>query len=471
MARFFLGYNTNGTALYGDSRFPYVDLRGKIPGNPEPNQGSTYKDAGTIVHWNGPRVVHSDLDQLYIDARYHMQMDWGGGARANGVQYEWAVGHDGTKYRLRNPGASLWHSGNPHYNHRAFAVTFLFGEGQRATLSAKQSMAELCNHLNRVQGLGRGNLYGHQEVNPTSCPGTAQSDFVVPFRRGATFVTNPVPTPRPVPTSKIRWINYTFHADDVWGRKIASAMAEAGFSVGIRGGLTTLCGKAVADARDQAGVYAFVIGEPAINLAKANYKNFTNNNIDFNTIGAVRIVDSPYRDKARWRIAALCDEFKLNKTVALNAFTRKMGGNISTVPALPAKGGRRHPGSGAYVDKHPTHFNFDPDVRRLVDKYEKEYYAQIYINTYRDHPPGTWWDARSIDVWHSDGRGFALPKDLGDKVFNRIFNDSSLPHIRYCIWQGQMWQAGIGWSKYWDDDVESDGGHYKHIHVTYNPVP
>lgn len=471
MARFFLGQNTNGTSLYGESKFPYVDLRGKIPGNPQPSQGTVYKDAGTIVHWNGPKVFSSDIDQLYINARYHIQKDWGGGYYTNGIQYEWAVGHDGTKYRLRNPGSFLWHCGNPHYNQRAFAVTFIIGEGQRPTLAAKQSMAELCHELNRIQGLGKSATRGHQEVGASSCPGTGQTDFVVPFRGGATFVTNPVAPVKPTPVDKVRWVNYVYDEKDNWARKIATSMAEAGFEAGLRGGLTTKSAKAAGDARDQDGVYSFLVGEPAIESAKRDYGKYTKNNVDFNLKGKVRIVEAPYREKARWRIADFCEEMGVNKGKVLDAFSKNMGEATVTPPKRPAKGGKRHPGSGSYVQKHPTHFNWDNDVKRLVDRYEEEYYGKIYINTYKDHPPGHWWDSRSLDVWHSDGRGYALPKHLGDQVLERIFNDPDPPYIRYCIWQGYIWERGKGWIKYWDDNPSSDGGHYKHIHVTYDPVP
>lgn len=198
MARFYLGKDETGKDLYGEGKYPYVDLRGRIPGSPQPNQGTVYKDSGVIWHWNGPKVVNGDLDQLVIDARYHMRPDaFGPGATPNGIQYEWAVGHDGTKYRLRNPGASLWHCGNALYNAGAFAATFLIGEGQRITAAAKESARELTDALLRIQGLGREGCRGHRDVNPSTCPGTAYSDFVLPYRAGKLSPDVPV---KPAPT-------------------------------------------------------------------------------------------------------------------------------------------------------------------------------------------------------------------------------------------------------------------------------
>lgn len=198
MARFYLGEDTAEKDLWGEGKYPYVDLRGKIPGNPQPNQGTVYKDSGVIWHWNGPKVVNKDLDQLAIDARYHMRPDaFGPGATPNGIQYEWAIGHDGTKYRLRNPGASLWHCGNAHHNVKSFAATFLIGEGQRITAAAKESARELTDALLRIQGLGRSACRGHRDVNPSTCPGTAYADFVLPYRAGA-LTSAPKPPTAPI---------------------------------------------------------------------------------------------------------------------------------------------------------------------------------------------------------------------------------------------------------------------------------
>lgn len=326
MADFFLGYNASGKELWRKgSKYPYVDLRNKLPGDPQPSQGTVLKDLGVVAHYNGPAVRQTDIDQLYIDARYHIQKDWGGGYYTNGIQYEWATGSDGTKYRLRNPGASLWHCGNPHYNVNAFAVTFLFGEGQHATRAAKESMAELCDALLDIQGLSHAYMKGHLDVSSSACPGTAYPEFVQKFRAGEDFETDTPAKPKPQPTDKVRWVNYVYSPDDGWGRKIATAMAEAGFAVGVRGGLTEKAAKAVADAREQASVYTFLIGSDAVERAKKYQREFTDLDIDYNTSGAVRIVTPSYRDRAKWRIADFCEEFKLDKGAAIGAFERAMG--------------------------------------------------------------------------------------------------------------------------------------------------
>lgn len=132
------------------------------------------------------------------------------------------------------------------------------------------------------------------------------------------------------------------------------------------------------------------------------------------------------------------------------------------------KKGRRHPGSGWYVQAHPTHFNFHPAVAALVDKYEDEFYGQIYINTYHGHPPE--WEAYerfSLDVWDDNGRGYALDSILGDLVFNRIFNDPDGPRIQWIIYKGWMWTRDGGWEVYDPPEDGSDPGHWRHIHVSF----
>ena len=176
MARYLVGYNSKGKAVVAVSKYPYVDLRGKLPGDPRPSQGVGPKPLGSVNHWNGPKVLLHDVDQLFVDARYHMQKNWGSASRpayTNGVQYEMGVGADGTKYRLRNPGAILWHCGNPDYNKGAFSNTFLIGEGQYPTAAALESMAELNAAQLELVGLPDDYCFGHLDIISSTCPGTA----------------------------------------------------------------------------------------------------------------------------------------------------------------------------------------------------------------------------------------------------------------------------------------------------------
>lgn len=420
MTDFFLGQTTKGEKLWRSSKYKYVDLRGKIPGNAQPSQGTVYKDAGVVLHWNGPKVVHSDIDQLYIDARYHIQKNWGGGYYTNGIQYEWAVGSDGTKYRLRNPGASLWHCGNSHYNARAFAVTFLFGEGQHATKAAKESMDELCGALLDIQGLSRAYMKGHLDVSASACPGTAYPDFVLPFRKSKDFGTDTPAKPKPQPTDKIRWINYVYSPDDGWGRKIATAMAEAGFAAGVRGGLTERAAKAAADAREQAGVYTFLIGSAAVRRAKRYQREFTDKDIAYNTSGAVRVVTPSYRDRAKWRIADLCEEFKLDKGAAIEAFEHAMGKNDG------GKGGGEKMSTReetakitGWVAPVPNFNQWAGNARRLAIEIWNRF--GVEITTYARHGAGD--DSRTaMDCWvcPEGSSANAAQRALGNRIWDFV---------------------------------------------------
>src|SRR5215207_11615064 len=50
-----------------------------------------------------------------------------------------------------------------------------------------------------------------------------------------------------------------------------------------------------------------------------------------------------------------------------------------------------------------THYNWRPDVRRLVDYIE--YWYATAANTYYNHPTGWWLDDVSVDFWSPWGRG------------------------------------------------------------------
>jgi hypothetical protein len=195
--------------------FRQADLRKQLPGNPQPNQGTTDDKSSVTWHWNGPPVRLSDLDQLWEDAEYHLDKNWGTPQRpayANGIQYEWAVGGDGTQYKLRNDGASLWHCSVYEGNVHSVSCTFLIGEGQRITKAARESAKELTDKLRSKYGIPQGKVYGHREWSSTACPGTAQKDFVEPYRAGQI-------RPQEPPGKKWDIEKYTFVAGGDWAAR------------------------------------------------------------------------------------------------------------------------------------------------------------------------------------------------------------------------------------------------------------
>lgn len=122
-------------------------------------------------------------------------------------------------------------------------------------------------------------------------------------------------------------------------------------------------------------------------------------------------------------------------------------------------------GDGSYVDLHPTRYSWRSDVEKVA-RYLVDTYG-VWCNTYVDHPPGWGLDAMSVDVWAYSGRGYTIDPDLGQVVFDDIFNNGKEPWIWWTIWWGWMWSAGGGWRGAPWGPPDSDPGHYGHIHFTF----
>ena len=172
-----------------------VDLRGKIPGAAQPNQGSQKKYSGSVIHYNGDPSGYTGVASGRVspvavyaaDARYHMQKNWGSAsspAWANGIQYHYGVWGK-TLYILRNPLGILWHCGGWPWNASATAFNIPISNGERASRDTLLTLAGAVEKENRAQGLTHKNTYGHYEVGlPTQCPHSLMDDFVRPFRAG-----------------------------------------------------------------------------------------------------------------------------------------------------------------------------------------------------------------------------------------------------------------------------------------------
>jgi hypothetical protein len=131
-----------------------------------------------------------------------------------------------------------------------------------------------------------------------------------------------------------------------------------------------------------------------------------------------------------------------------------------------------------YVRNHPTNYVWRDDIERLTRGLvnREAFERRIWINTYERHPPGgedDFWrhrDRTSFDVWGFGGRGDPLPKELGNRVYDALFDDPDPPDIWWIIWQGEIWNrfykrprrrpfpGGAG---------AADMGHFSHLHVTY----
>ncbi len=135
----------------------------------------------------------------------------------------------------------------------------------------------------------------------------------------------------------------------------------------------------------------------------------------------------------------------------------------------------------SYQDQHPTHFNWRPDVARLVRKYQARFPWQTYACTYHWHPPydppniTRRYDAVSVDFWgggfingtYTGYRGKPIPRALGHRLFDLIWDDDEPPPIYWIIWDDDMWVRGRGWMPAPYGPPDSDWRHRKHLHCTF----
>jgi hypothetical protein len=83
-------------------------------------------------------------------------------------------------------------------------------------------------------------------------------------------------------------------------------------------------------------------------------------------------------------------------------------------------------------DRYPTRYEWRADVedqiRRIYDRF-----PEVETNTYFDHPEGYGRNVASFDVWGPGGRDDPIDLDLGQRVFDFVFNDPNPPLIEWCI--------------------------------------
>lgn len=139
--------------------------------------------------------------------------------------------------------------------------------------------------------------------------------------------------------------------------------------------------------------------------------------------------------------------------------------------AVVLKGGLGKDGDSSvlYVRRHPTNYDWRADIERLTARLANmdRFYKKIWINTYKGHPPGWNRDTTSFDVWGFEGRGDPLPVDIGQQVFDEMFNDPNPPDIWWTIYRGRMWTRAGGEQASPPGPPDSDPQHNQHIHVTY----
>jgi hypothetical protein len=98
---------------------------------------------------------------------------------------------------------------------------------------------------------------------------------------------------------------------------------------------------------------------------------------------------------------------------------------------------------GNYQQRHPTRYQWREGVEAQIRRIYAMF-PNVHINTYIDHPEGFGRDTDSFDVWGPGGRNDPIGFDLGQRVFDFVFNDPNPPLIEWCIWRRGMWTRASG---------------------------
>jgi len=158
-----------------------------VPAGPYERRALAEK-RGVVIHYSGPPVQarKQTLAVLQAEARYHVGKDWSqpGDApvRGDGLMYHVAIGDDGTAYLCRDLEAVLWHCGAWPQNALALSVHIPIGGTQRATAAQLATLRRIVDEWRTATGTPLAEVWGHQELQPTSCPGTLMANFVRPYR-------------------------------------------------------------------------------------------------------------------------------------------------------------------------------------------------------------------------------------------------------------------------------------------------
>lgn len=148
---------------------------------------------GVVVHYRGVVTdVNAGIASFKADATYHVGKNW---ARAgqppvlgSGIMYHIGIDGQGNVYLLRDLNRVLWHCGAWPQNENTLAIQLPIGGNQRATNVQLQALNRVVDDWLAFTKAPGSEVWGHQELSPTDCPGTLMNDFVKPYR-------NAPPTP------------------------------------------------------------------------------------------------------------------------------------------------------------------------------------------------------------------------------------------------------------------------------------
>ncbi len=165
-----------------------IDIRDKLATASGANRGPLRtipmsQKRGVVIHYRG--VVTTPVpgySTFQSDATYHVNKDWGGGSRGDGIQYHIGIGWDGNAYWMRDLDRVLWHCGAWPQNENTLAIQLPMGGNQQATPEMLATLRRVVDEWLAYTKAPRSEVRGHQELSGTSCPGTLMSTFVYPYR-------------------------------------------------------------------------------------------------------------------------------------------------------------------------------------------------------------------------------------------------------------------------------------------------
>lgn len=223
-----------------------IDVRSQLA-TATPNQGGVQRGPyetiplsakrGVVVHYRGVVTdVNAGLASYKADATYHVGKNWARRGEApilgSGIMYHIGIDGQGTVYLLRDLNRVLWHCGAWPQNENTLAIQLPLGGNQRATEAQLTALTRVVDAWLTFTKAPDSEVWGHQELSATDCPGTLMTDFVKPYRN-APPVDEPLFFPETGKTLgggfKQFWLAKGGLA--IFGYPITEEMAEDGLTV------------------------------------------------------------------------------------------------------------------------------------------------------------------------------------------------------------------------------------------------
>lgn len=165
-----------------------IDLRNELPRENWTMPKRVGNPTSITLHYNGPpvsnRTKDGELNQLKMDAGYHIKT-----MGADGLQYHYAVGSDGSVYYCRDVSLTLWHCANKTGNDHSIAVHIPVGGSQDATEAQWNAAVDLFDSLIHEYGMsGKDVVIAHREWKrsdgkpQSQCPGALLYNRLLAWR-------------------------------------------------------------------------------------------------------------------------------------------------------------------------------------------------------------------------------------------------------------------------------------------------